>query len=157
MQANFIRQIAQSNSYDFQINASAIQLYQRFLHYLWRHKIPLLAGFSTIFFLAFLQVIIPQITRYVIDVVIPTKRFDLLPWLGLCIAAISLMIGGLNFTRTYMISLVGQKTIYDIRNELYQHLQQFSLSYFENQRTGTLPTLMNLLLTSPRVIEHHDR
>ncbi|PMB20827.1 ABC transporter ATP-binding protein [Fischerella thermalis] len=140
MQANFIRQIAQSNSYDFQINASAINLYQRFLHYLWRHKLPLLAGFSTIFFLAFLQVIIPQITRYVIDVVIPTKRFDLLPWLGLCIATISLMIGGLNFTRTYMMSLVGQKTIYDIRNELYQHLQQLSLSFFENQRTGTLIT-----------------
>ncbi|MCG6135788.1 MAG: ABC transporter ATP-binding protein/permease [Nostoc sp. LLA-1] len=140
MQANFIRQIAQKNPSEFKIKISDFTLYRRFFKYIWQHKIQLLLGSSTIFFLSFLQVIIPQITRYVIDDIIPNKRFDLIPWLGLSIATIALLMGGLNFARSYMMSLVGQKTIYNIRNELYQHLQTLSLSFFENQRTGTLMT-----------------
>jgi subfamily B ATP-binding cassette protein MsbA len=140
MQANFIRQIAQKDSSEFQVNLSAIALYKRFFIYVWRHKIHLILGSSTIFFLSFLQIIIPQITRYVIDVVIPERKIALIPWLGLGIAVITLLIGSLNFARSYMMSLVGQKTIFDIRNELYKHLQTLSLSFFENQRTGTLMT-----------------
>ncbi|TAF10479.1 MAG: ABC transporter ATP-binding protein [Nostocales cyanobacterium] len=140
MQANFIRQIAQKNPAEFQIETSALILYQRFFKYIWKEKLKLILASSTIFILSFVQVIIPQITRYIIDVVIPEKRFDLLPWLGLGIAGIALLIGGLNFARSYLMSLVGQQIIHDIRNELYQHLQRLSLSFFENQRTGTLMT-----------------
>jgi ABC-type multidrug transport system fused ATPase/permease subunit len=138
VQANFIRQIAQKKTSEFKIKVSDFILYKRFFKYIWQYKLQLVLGSSTIFFLSFLQVIIPQITRYVIDVIIPGKRFDLIPWLGLSIASIALLMGGLNFARSYMMSVVGQKTIYDIRNELYQHLQHLSLSFFENQRTGTL-------------------
>jgi subfamily B ATP-binding cassette protein MsbA len=140
VQANFIRQIAQKNPAEFQIETSAFILYKRFFSYIWQEKLKLILASSTIFILSFLQVIIPQITRYIIDVVIPEKRFDLLPWLGLGIAGIALLIGGLNFARSYLMSLVGQQIIHDIRNELYQHLQRLSLSFFENQRTGTLMT-----------------
>ncbi|WP_414754151.1 ABC transporter ATP-binding protein [Anabaena sp. CCY 9910] len=140
MQANFIRQIAQKDPSEFQVNLSAIALYKRFFNYVWQHKLQLILGSSTIFFLSFLQVIIPQITRYVIDVIIPERRIDLLPWLGLGIAVITLLIGSLNFARSYMMSLVGQQTIFDIRNDLYKHLQTLSLNFFENQRTGTLMT-----------------
>ncbi|MBW4643149.1 MAG: ABC transporter ATP-binding protein/permease [Goleter apudmare HA4340-LM2] len=142
MQANFIRQIAQKDSSEFQVNISAIALYKRFFKYVWQHKIQLILGSSTIFFLSFLQVIIPQITRYVIDVIIPERKIELIPWLGLGIAVITLLIGSLNFARSYMMSLVGQKTIFDIRNELYQHLQTLSLSFFENQRTGALMAMV---------------
>lgn len=140
MQANFIRQIAQKNPSEFEIKISDLTLYRRFFRYIWQYKLQLFLGSSTIFFQSFLQVIIPQITRYVIDVIIPNQRFDLIPWLGLSIATIALLMGGLNFARSYMMSFVGQKTIYDIRNELYQHLQHLSLNFFENQRTGTLMT-----------------
>jgi subfamily B ATP-binding cassette protein MsbA len=142
MQANFIRQIAQKDSSEFQVNLSAFSLYKRFFTYVWKHKIQLLLGSSTIFFLSFLQVIIPQITRYVIDVVIPQRKIELLPWLGLGIAVITLLIGSLNFARNYMMSLVGQKTLFDIRNELYKHLQALSLSFFENKRTGALMAMV---------------
>jgi ABC-type multidrug transport system fused ATPase/permease subunit len=142
MQANFIRQIAQKDSSEFQVNLSAIALYKRFFKYVWQYKTQLILGSSTIFLLSFLQVIIPQITRYVIDVIIPERKIELIPWLGLSIAVITLLIGSLNFARSYIMSLVGQKTIFDIRNELYQHLQTLSLSFFENRRTGALMAMV---------------
>lgn len=138
MQANMIRKIAEGKDTPLELQPSVFLLYGRFFGYIWQHRFKLIIGSSTIFVLSFLQVLIPQITRYVIDNVIPNKRFDLIPWVAVAIIVISLLQGGLNFVRTYMMSLVGQQTIYDIRNELYQHLQSLSMSFFENQRTGTL-------------------
>ena len=138
MQANMIRKIAEGKDTPLELQPSIFLLYGRFFGYIWQHRFKLIIGSSTIFVLSFLQVLIPQITRYVIDNVIPNKRFDLIPWVAVAIIVISLLQGGLNFVRTYMMSLVGQQTIYDIRNELYQHLQSLSMSFFENQRTGTL-------------------
>jgi subfamily B ATP-binding cassette protein MsbA len=138
VQANMIRKIAEGKDSPFELKPSVFSLYKRFFKYIWQHKLPLFAASSTIFILSVVQILIPQITRYVIDVIIPNKRFDLLSWTGLFIAFISILVGGLNFIRSYLMSLVGQKIIYEIRNELYQHLQTLSMSFFENQRTGTL-------------------
>lgn len=138
MQANMIRKIAEGKDTPLQLQPSVFLLYGRFFRYIWRHRLKLIIGSSTIFFLSFLQVLIPQITRFVIDDIIPHQRFNLIPWVGIAIALTSLLQGGLNFVRTYMMSLVGQQTIYDVRNQLYQHLQSLSMSFFENQRTGTL-------------------
>ena len=133
-----IRKIAEGKDVPFELQPSIFSLYKRFFKYIWLHKLTLLGASITIFLLSFVQVLIPQITRYVIDFIIPNKRVDLLPWTGLGIALISILVGTLNYIRSYLMSLAGQKTIFEIRNELYQHLQTLSISFFENQRTGTL-------------------
>ncbi|MDO8136847.1 MAG: ABC transporter ATP-binding protein [Candidatus Brocadiales bacterium] len=38
----------------------------------------------------------------------------------------------------YFMSEVGQRVIYDMRNELYHHIQNLSLSYFEDKSTGDI-------------------
>nr|WP_255512225.1 ABC transporter ATP-binding protein [Planktothrix sp. FACHB-1355] len=91
-----------------------------------------------IFGLSCVQVLIPQITRYTIDYIIPTKDFKALPWVAGAIVSISLLVGILNFLRSYMMSLFGQRTIDSIRNDLYRHIQKLSISFFDNQRTGDL-------------------
>jgi subfamily B ATP-binding cassette protein MsbA len=118
--------------------ASIKMLCKRLFSYIVRNKTPLLIALGIIVCLSLLQVLIPQITRYVIDVVIPEKRFNLLPWVAAAIILISLLIGVLNFLRSYMMSLFGQRTINNIRNDLYKHLQKLSINFFNNQRTGDL-------------------
>jgi ABC-type multidrug transport system fused ATPase/permease subunit len=140
VQANFIQKFAKGKPEEFTIDASALQLYQRFLPYLWQHKFLFLAGSSTIFFLSFLRVLTPQVTRYIIDVIIPQHRIDLVPWVGVAILGISIASSGLSFINNYTLSIVGQNIIYTLRDDLYRHLQTLSLSYFEDRRTGTLMT-----------------
>jgi ABC-type multidrug transport system fused ATPase/permease subunit len=140
VQANFIQKLAKEDPSKFQLQASAWSHYRRFFRYIWQQKWRFLIGSSTVFGLAFLQVLTPQVTRYIIDVVIPEARVDLVLWLGGAILGIAIAIGLLNFIRNYTLAQVGQEIIYQLRNELYQHLQSLSLSYFENQRTGTLMT-----------------
>ncbi len=138
MQANMIRKIAERDPVTLQTEASVFQLYGRLLGYVFQHRGGLVMGFISIVGVSLLQVLIPQITRYVIDTLIPAQRFDLLIWVGLSIVAIALLLGTFNFLKSYSLALVGQRTIYQLRNDLYQHLQKLSLGYFESQRTGAL-------------------
>ena len=42
------------------------------------------------------------------------------------------------YAQSYLMALVEQGLMMDIRNELYRHLHNLSLSYFTNERTGNL-------------------
>ena len=43
----------------------------------------------------------------------------------------------ITFCRTYFAELAGNRTIFDIRRDLYRHIQRLSLSYHANRRTGS--------------------
>lgn len=136
MKANNLLRIATNG--EVKTNTSIAQLFKRLSSYLWQNKLPFLVAVVTIFCISFVQVLIPQITRYAIDVVIPEKNFNALVWVGSAIAIISLLMGVLNFIRSYMMSVFGQKTIENIRNDLYKHIQQLSIAFFDSYRTGDL-------------------
>ncbi|HHT9137126.1 MAG TPA: ABC transporter ATP-binding protein, partial [Candidatus Wunengus sp. YC60] len=52
--------------------------------------------------------------------------------------------GGLTLTHGFLTSELGQRLIYDLRNQLYDHIQRLPLNYFENNKTGDIMSrLMN--------------
>lgn len=143
MKADLVLKVATNDPGKLPERASVKMLVQRLFSYLWQNKTPLLVALGIIVCLSFLQILLPQITRYVIDVVIPENKFNLLPWVAGAILLISLLIGILNFFRSYMMSVFGQRTIDNLRNDLYKHLQKLSISFFNNQRTGDLMTRLS--------------
>ena len=49
-----------------------------------------------------------------------------------------------NYYRSYLASVAGNRTIFDIRRELHRHIQRLSLAYHTNRRTGaTISRLIN--------------
>lgn len=46
----------------------------------------------------------------------------------------------ISFSKNYLIAFVGQRTIADIRNTLYRHMQRMSIAYYGSHRTGELMT-----------------
>ncbi|MBW4683109.1 MAG: ABC transporter ATP-binding protein/permease [Microcoleus vaginatus WJT46-NPBG5] len=143
VKADLILKVATNDPGDLPDRVSVKILCRRLFTYIWQNKSPLLIGLGTIVCLSLLQVLLPQITRYVIDTVIPEKKFNYLPWVAGAILFISFLIGVLNFFRSYMMSLFGQRTIDQIRNDLYKHLQKLSIGFFNNQRTGDLMTRLS--------------
>ncbi|HBE59890.1 MAG TPA: ABC transporter [Cyanobacteria bacterium UBA11159] len=138
MQANVLQKIAANKNGSVPIKTSVKKLYKRLWIYIWQNKLPFAIAIVMIFCLSFSQVLIPQITRYAIDAVIPDQKFEQLPWIAGGILLVSLLIGVFNFLRSYMMSLFGHRILNDIRNDLYQHIQKLSISFFDNQRTGDL-------------------
>ncbi|MFM6864173.1 MAG: ABC transporter ATP-binding protein, partial [Dolichospermum sp.] len=69
---------------------------------------------------------------------IPEKQVNLLPWITGAILLIAIFRGILDYFRIYLMSLFGQKIVDSIRKDLYKHIQNLSISFFDNQRTGDL-------------------
>lgn len=85
-----------------------------------------------------LSLLPPKLMQLLLDKAIPQKSLKLLWQLSVLLLAVYLVNTALSFIRTYLMSWLGQKVLYDMRSELYQHLQRLSLSFYDNHRTGQL-------------------
>ena len=56
--------------------------------------------------------------------------------LAITFLGIHVLGGIIGAAHHYIMAFVGQRLIYDMRNEVYAHLQRLSLTYFDDQRTG---------------------
>ena len=67
-----------------------------------------------------------------------------LAFLAASFMLIHLTSSGITVTHGFMTSELGQRLIYDLRNQLYNHIQRFPVRYFENNKTGDIMSrLMN--------------
>lgn len=92
-----------------------------------------------------LQLIPPLINRELIDKVLAPsaplpvpQRLYLLNILILALIAISLLNTLLGIFQQRMYAFVGQKTIHDVRRDLFQHLQFLSLSFYDRRQVGAV-------------------
>ncbi len=98
----------------------------------------LLAAFLSIVLVSLLAFIIPQLTRYTIDIVIPEKRFGELGWIAGGVLGAAALLGVLGFVSSTAMAAVGQRAIHDLRNTLYRHIQSMDMAFFDRNRTGDL-------------------
>lgn len=114
------------------------KIFRRLFGYTWAYRRPLLAAGACVTLISLLNLVVPQMMRYTIDVVIPERRFDLIPFVVGGILLTALTSGFLAYGQSYLMSVVGQNVIYHLRNTLYRHIQNLSFSFFDNRRTGEL-------------------
>lgn len=82
----------------------------------------------------------PYLTKVAVDNYIANKDSAGLLKI-ITILFITLIIQGLlQYTMTYLTQWVGQKTIYDLRIELFEHLQKLSMGFFDRNPVGQLVT-----------------
>jgi ABC-type multidrug transport system fused ATPase/permease subunit len=78
----------------------------------------------------------PYLTRHLIDVDIANRNLDGLRQngvlLGIAMAITYLATSG----QSYLLTLVGQKTLYSLRAELFAHLQRLSVAYHDTRIIG---------------------
>src|SRR5213080_2001153 len=99
------------------------------------------AGTMTCAVLSTLMVIVfPATTKWIINDVVRAHRPDkLLPLIAL--AAIAFLLQhGFNALRIVLNNTFEQKVIFDLRSDLYSHIQLLPLRWFDNRATGDLMT-----------------
>ncbi|HEY6111988.1 MAG TPA: ABC transporter ATP-binding protein [Chthoniobacterales bacterium] len=85
-------------------------------------------------------VVFPVVTKQVLDVVIQQHHPEkLLPLVLLAVLA-ALLQNGLNSLRLVLNNTFEQKVIFDLRSDLYSHIQLLPLKWFDNRATGDLMT-----------------
>jgi ATP-binding cassette subfamily B protein len=90
-----------------------------------------------------LTVIPPIITRELVDVALPEGDLGLLTLLGGAMVAVPLLNSAFGLVQRYWSSRAGEGIIFDLRRELYEHLQSMSLRFFTATKTGELISRIN--------------
>src|SRR3982075_2971518 len=85
-------------------------------------------------------IVFPAVTKRIIDDVVRVHRPErLAPLLGIAAAAYVLQ-QALNSLRLILNNTFEQKVIFDLRSDLYSHIQLLPLRWFDNRATGDLMT-----------------
>ena len=82
----------------------------------------------------------PLLISTAIDVAVPNKDYMMLVWLALAMAvsiALSILFG---WIRSKYMTIVGQEIIYDIRKDLFAHLQKLPFQFYDDRPHGKILT-----------------
>lgn len=115
-------------------------IFLRVLPYVRRY--PLLA-FATLFCAVagtLMVIVFPAVTQRIVDEVIGQHRPErLFPLIAIGLAAFAAQ-NGLNSLRIVFNNHFEQRVIFDLRSELYAHIQKLPLHWFDNRSTGDIMT-----------------
>src|SRR5437870_4474787 len=87
-----------------------------------------------------LVIVFPATTKWIIDDVVRANRPDKLLPLIMLAAVAFLFQHGFNALRIVLNNTFEQKVIFDLRSDLYSHIQLLPLRWFDNRATGDLMT-----------------
>lgn len=84
----------------------------------------------------------PYIVKLVIDDYLVAGVYDLIAFrlFGLLFFAVVLIGAGVGYFQNYILTLAGQKIMFDIRNQLFEHVQRMNMSYFDKNSSGRILT-----------------
>src|SRR3989440_5558384 len=120
--------------------APRMKIVWRVFRYLKRYP-PLALGMLVCAIVGTLMVIVfPVVTKQILDVVIRQHHPEKLAPLILLAVLAALLQNGLNSLRLILNNTFEQKVIFDLRSDLYSHIQLLPLKWFDNRATGDLMT-----------------
>ncbi|MGD2026602.1 MAG: ABC transporter ATP-binding protein [Anaerolineales bacterium] len=90
-----------------------------------------------------IQLVPPLLYRDLFDNVIPDKDIPRLVWLSAGMIGIPLAASFLDVAQRYFSARLGEGVIHDLRQGLYEHLQNMSLRFFTHTRRGEIVSRLN--------------
>ncbi|MBB6673780.1 ABC transporter ATP-binding protein [Cohnella nanjingensis] len=129
------------NKFDIDENLESpfdIRHFRRALVYIKRQKKPMIVAFVLSALSAGIALSAPLIMQHVVDVTIPAKdRLPLVGWSALMLATIVVSVI-LATIRSRIMTSVGQDIIFDIRTDLFKHLQELPFQYYDDRPQGKI-------------------
>lgn len=84
------------------------------------------------------DLLFPQVLRLIVDRCLRGHQYHLLPRYAEALLLIAVVRGFFQFGQLYLPEFVAQRTIFDIRNRLFDHIQRLSFTYHDEAETGQL-------------------
>ncbi len=112
----------------------------RYFRPYWRHGLTVLA---TVAAMAAIGLVPPLLIRAIVDDALPNHDVNLLMALAAGMVVAPALAGLLGVAQTYLNSVISQRVMFDMRNELYAHLQSLSLRFFTATKTGDIMSRLN--------------
>ncbi len=105
---------------------------------MWRYRYRLALGLVLILVSRLAGLVLPAMSRYILDEVIPAQRSDelfLLAGIGLGAAVVQSVSG---FTLSQVLGVAAQRAITEMRKQVMAHVSRLPIRYFDSTQTGVL-------------------
>ena len=112
----------------------------RVFAYLKRYPLLAIATLACAITGTLMVIVPPAATKYILDNVITRQHPERLLPLLILVAFAMLLQRGLDYLRLLLNNTFEQKVIFDLRRDLYSHIQTLPLRWFDNRATGDLMT-----------------
>lgn len=116
---------------------------KRILGYAKPYKALITFFLITLVFASLLSVAQPLLFRRIIDQGITPGNASLVTWTAVFIALLAIADAGLGVVSRYFSARIGEGLIFDLRNEVYDHVQSQSIAFFTRAQTGALISRLN--------------
>lgn len=107
------------------------------------YRLLLIGVLVSILVISGLSVVPALLTRQLIDEAIPAADLRLLTLLGGAMVAVPLVNAVVGAFQRWLSARAGEGIIFDLRRQLYEHLQAMSLRFFTATKTGELISRLN--------------
>ncbi len=115
-------------------------LMRRLMGYLRPYRLMVLVAFAAIVSASVLQLAQPYLLKLAIDRYIATSDLAGMDRIALLFLAILLASFVLEFVQTYVLQRTGQRIMFDLRAQIYGHLQRLDVAYYDRNPVGRLMT-----------------
>lgn len=116
------------------------RLMKRLLRYLRPYRFKVAVAVMLLLLFAAGELVGPYLLKTAIDQYISNNHLAGLTLIAAIYLAILILQYAVNFAQNYLTQWIGQKVMYDLRMEIFTHLQKLPLSFFDKNPTGRLVT-----------------
>ena len=130
-------------------------LLQRFIQYYKPHKALFITDMICATFVALVDLVFPSATRTVLSDVLPNKQYHTFFLIVTVMAVLYALRAAAEYFINYWGHLLGVRMEYDMRNDLFSHLQKMSLTFYDKNHTGQLMSRVTNDLFEITELAHH--
>lgn len=128
---------------------------RRFIKYYAPHKRLFFADMVCALVLAVCDLVYPEITRKMLNTYIPDGKLKMLLVLAAVLLSVYVLKMLLNYFVQYYGHIVGVRMQADMRRDVFSHLQQLPLTYFDKNKTGAIMSRIINDLMDISELAHH--
>ena len=137
-------QIYQSMTRDpSQVSRVGWPVVKRILGYARPYRGLVIAFLVTLVLASLLTVAQPLVFRQIVDNGIAQGNAALVTSLAILVAVLALLDAGINLVGRWYSARIGEGLIYDLRTQVYDHVQRQSVAFFTRAQTGALVSRLN--------------
>lgn len=115
---------------------------KRILKYVKRYKLFIVIPAIAMLISITLDMFNPYLVKVMIDKILRNKEYDLLSFVLMSLAGITLTRSILGYIREYTLDYLSSRVSIDLKTDLFDHIQSLPFKYFDSMNTGELMSRM---------------
>lgn len=120
--------------------------------YLRKYKKEIVFGTITVFFANVFSLLIPEFMKYAVDGIRTGMPYRKLYFFVFAILGAALVQGFFRFLSRYFLIGMSRRVEYDIRKDIFSHMQRLPISYFKKNKTGDIMSRLTNELEDVRMM-----